>query len=61
MYKLSFKLFIINNIRVLFNKNLIQKHPADVTNPVIEENSHKRNLDLRILYLDLVIYATNPT
>lgn len=49
MYKLSFKLFIINNIRVLFNKNLVQKHPADVTNPVIEENSYKTNLDLRIL------------
>lgn len=61
MYKLSFKLFIINNIQVVFNKNLIQKLPAKVTNPVIEENSHKRNLDSRILYLDLVIYATNPT
>lgn len=61
MYKISFKLFIINNIQVVFNKNLIQKLPADVTNPVIEENSYKRNLDLRILYLDLVIYATNPT
>lgn len=61
MYKLSFKLFIINNIRVVFNKNLIQKLPSDVTNPVIEENYYKRNLDLRILYLDLVIYATNPT
>lgn len=60
MYKLSFKLFIINNIRVVFNKKLVQKLPADVTNPVIEENSYKRNLDLRILYLDLVIYATNP-
>lgn len=60
MYKLSLELFIINNIRVVSNKNLIQKLPADVTNPVIDENSYKRNIDLRILYLDLVIYATHP-